>query len=89
MKTIEETVKTIFASESLKDELAKCDTDKKVADFFKKLDCTADIDEIYEYIKENQAASRVLSDEELNNVAGGTSMFVIPVRDDVFGSYTE
>ena len=70
MKTIEELYSEVLASEELKKEFLSLKPEK-VEDFAAKYGCKASLDEIKAFFEEKKSQSGALSDEELDQVAGG------------------
>ena len=71
MKTIEELYREVIASEDLKKEFLALKPEE-VEGFAEKYGCKATLDEIKSFLTEKSAAGE-LSDEEINQVAGGKS----------------
>ena len=69
MKTLQELYNAIMGSDELKKAFAEAAKDGKVADFLKANGCEATAEEVKAFIQEK--ASQPLSDEELDNAAGG------------------
>lgn len=72
MKTIEELYNQVIASEDLKKEFLALKPEE-VEGFSEKHGCKATLDEIKAFLTEKSAAAGELSDEELQQVAGGKS----------------
>ena len=70
MKSIAELYHEVLASEELKKEFLALKPEE-VEGFAEKYGCKATLDEIKAYIIERNSASGELSDDELNQVAGG------------------
>ncbi len=73
MKTLQEMYEEIKKSDDLKKALAEAVKAEKVTDFLKAHDCDATYDELKEFVAEKTAQDKPikLSDEELDNAAGG------------------
>ncbi len=73
MKTLQEMYEEIKKSNDLKKALSEAVKAGKVTDFMKAHDCDATYDELKEFVAEKTAQDSPieLSDEELDNVAGG------------------
>ncbi|MGN0596597.1 MAG: hypothetical protein ACI4J1_04645 [Ruminiclostridium sp.] len=71
MKTLEELYREVIASEDLKKEFLALKPEE-VESFAEKYGCKATLDEIKAFLTE-RSASGELSDEEINQVAGGKS----------------
>ena len=72
MKTLEDLYKEVMASDELKAAFAQAAKDKKVADFLKAQGCDATEDEFKAFLTEKAKTDKALSEEELENVAGGS-----------------
>lgn len=70
MKTIEELYNEVIASEDLKKEFLALKPEE-IEGFAEKHGCKATLDEIKAFLTEKSAAKGELSDEELQQVAGG------------------
>ncbi len=70
MKTIEELYNEVMASEELKKEFLSLKPEE-VEGFAEKYGCKATLDEIKAFLTEKSAAAGELSDEEIEQVAGG------------------
>ena len=70
MKTIEELYHEVMASEDLKQEFLSLKPEG-VEGFAKKYGCKATLDEIKTFLTEKSSASGELSDEEIEQIAGG------------------
>ena len=83
MKSLQELYNEIIASEEMKAEFLECGKTKEdTAEFLKKYDCTASVDELTVFLKEKMTAkTEELSEEELKQLAGGakTADFVITI----------
>jgi predicted ribosomally synthesized peptide with nif11-like leader len=73
MKTLQDLYTEIVASEELKKAFAQAAKDNKVADFLKAQGCDATEDEFKAFLTEKAKTDKALSDDELENVAGGWS----------------
>ena len=71
MKTLEDLYKEVMASEELKKAFAQAAKDKKVADFLKANGCDATEDEFKAFLTEKAKTDQPLSEDDLENVAGG------------------
>jgi len=71
MKTLEDLYKEVMASEELKKAFAQAAKDKKVADFLKAQGCDATEDEFKAFLTEKAKTDKALSEEDLENAAGG------------------
>ena len=71
MKTLQELYKEILASDELKKAFLEAAEDGRMVEFIKAQGCDATEEDLKVFVKE-QAKSRSVSDEELDNVAGGT-----------------
>ena len=71
MKTLEEVLKEINENEELQNGFKEAADNDKVVDFLKEQGCEATLEEIVEYVMENDKASAELTEEELVEVAGG------------------
>ena len=81
MKTLQDLYTEIVASEELKKAVAQAAKDNKVADFLKAQGCDATEDEFKAFLVEKAKDDKALSEEDLENVAGG--LFDICVEPDV------
>lgn len=70
MKTLENLYNEILKSNELKTAFANAVKENKVAEFLKANDCDATLEETTEFLKGIQKSGE-LSDDELDNVAGG------------------
>lgn len=77
MKTLDELYQEVLASEELKAELAEIKTSEALDEFFVKHDCSMTSAEIDSILAENGVDSQKLSDDELTDVAGGTSVSLV------------
>ena len=73
MKTLQDLYTEVMASEELKKAFAQAAKDNKVADFLKAQGCDATEDEFKAFLVEKAKDDKALSDDELENVAGGWS----------------
>ena len=75
MKTLQELYDDIAASEELRTEYYEsAKTEEAVAAFLKKYDCPASLDEVKEFLNEKfNTEPGEMSDEELSQIAGGTT----------------
>ena len=71
MKTLEDLYKEVMASDELKKAFAQAAKDKKVADFLKAQGCDATEEEFKAFLVEKAKNDKALSEEDLENVAGG------------------
>ena len=71
MKTLEEVLKEINENEELQNGFKEAADNDKVVDFLKEQGCEETLEEIVEYVMENDKASAELTEEELVEVAGG------------------
>ena len=74
MKTIEELYSEVMASDELKKEFCSIKPEE-VEDFAKKHGCNATFDEIKAFLNAKSTASGELSDDEIEQVAGGKHGF--------------
>ncbi|MBQ7592917.1 MAG: Nif11-like leader peptide family RiPP precursor [Synergistaceae bacterium] len=74
MKTLQEFYEEVKTSDELKKALAEAAKSGKITEFLKAHDCDATADELKEFVAGKVAQDKPveLSDEELENVAGGT-----------------
>ena len=73
MKTLNELYTEVTASDELKNEFLALKTPEDVVAFAKKNGCDATLDDIKAFFEEKQKASGELSEEDLEQVAGGKS----------------
>ena len=72
MKTLSELYDEILASDDLKKEFFEAGKTKEAtAEFLKKHECSASVEEFLAFLKERAAEVKELSQEELSQVAGG------------------
>lgn len=71
MKTIETLYKEILGSDELRKAFAKAAKEGRLEDFLKSQGCEATKAEVEAFLKEKQAQKGELSDNELDDVAGG------------------
>lgn len=73
MKTLEKLFAEITSSEKMKEDLAAACKEKKLGSFLKSAGCEFSEKEFIDYVsaKTGDKTTAVLSDEELQNVAGG------------------
>ena len=71
MKTLQDLYTEIMASDELKKAFAQAAKDKKVADFLKAQGCDASEDEFKAFLTEKAKIDKALSEDDLENVAGG------------------
>ena len=71
MKTVQDLYKEVMASEELKKTFAQAAKDNKVSDFLKAQGCDATEDELKAFIQEKAGSDKPLSEDDLENVAGG------------------
>ena len=69
MKTLQQLYTEILSSDELKKAYAKAAKDGRMAEFLKENGCEATMEEVEAFLKEKAGAQ--LSDDELDNVAGG------------------
>ena len=74
MKTLQDLYTEIMASDELKKAFAQAAKDNKVADFLKAQGCDATEDEFKAFLTEKAKDDKALSEEDLENVAGGWSL---------------
>ena len=88
MKTIEELYNEVMASEDLKKEFLALKPEE-VEGFAEKYGCKATLDEIKSFLTEKSSASFELSDEEIEQVAGGKTADVGEILLSIFtyGTY--
>ena len=72
MKTLQDLYKEVMASDELKAAFAQAAKDKKVADFLKANGCDATEEEFKTFLAEKAGSDKALSEEDLENVAGGS-----------------
>ena len=72
MKTLEDLCKEISTSEELKKAFAQATKENKVADFLKANGCDATEEEFKAFLTEKAKTDKALSEEDLENVAGGS-----------------
>ena len=70
MKTLQKLYTEILGSDEMKKSFAEAARDGKISEFLKAQGCEATMEEIQAFLKEK--AGKQLSDEELDNAAGGT-----------------
>jgi len=73
MKTLNELYTEVAASDALKNEFLALKTPEDIVAFVKKNGCDATLDDIKAFFEEKQKASGELSEEDLEQVAGGKS----------------
>ena len=73
MKTLNELYTEVAASDALKNEFLALKTPEDIVAFAKKHGCDATLDDIKAFFEEKQKASGELSEEDLEQVAGGKS----------------
>lgn len=73
MKSLQELYDEVIASEEMKTEFLECGkTEEGTAEFLKKYDCSASVDELKAFLNEKMTAeTKELSEEELKQIAGG------------------
>ena len=71
MKTIQELYSEVLKSEELKKAFSEAVQNKTVEDFLKAQGCEASMEDVAAFLKEQQAKTGELTDNELDNVAGG------------------
>jgi len=77
MKTLNELYAEVTASDALKAEFLALKTPEEIVDFAKKHGCDATLDDIKAFFEEKQKAAGELSEEDLEQVAGGKSADVL------------
>lgn len=73
MKTIQELYNEVLKSEELKKAFSEAVQNNTVEDFLKAQGCEASMEDVAAFLKEQQAKTGELADNELDNVAGGCS----------------
>ena len=73
MKTLNELYTEVTASDALKAEFLALKTPEEIVAFAKKNGCDATLDDIKAFFEEKQKAAGELSEEDLEQVAGGKS----------------
>ena len=73
MKTLNELYTEVIASDALKAEFLALKTPEDIVAFAKKNGCDATLDDIKAFFEEKQKSSGELSEEDLEQVAGGKS----------------
>jgi len=71
MKTLEQLYAEVTADENLRKEFFEANESGKIGEFLKAHDCKATLSEFDEFMKNADAKSGELSDDELDNVAAG------------------
>ena len=71
MKTIQELYSEVLKSEELKKAFSEAVQSKTVEGFLKSHDCEASMEDVAAFLKEQQAKTGELADNELDNVSGG------------------
>ena len=71
MKTLQEIYSEVLKSEELKKAFSEAVQSKTVEDFLKSHGCEASMEDVAAFLKEQQAKSGEVADDELDNVAGG------------------
>ena len=71
MKTIRELYSEVLKSEELKKAFSEAVQNKTVEDFLKSQGCEASMEDVAAFLKEQQAKTGQLADNELDNVAAG------------------
>ena len=84
MKTLNELYTEVAASDALKAEFLALKTPEDIVAFAKKNGCDTTLDEIKAFFEEKQKAAGELSEEELEQVAGGKSSTFKGVAADAF-----
>jgi len=74
MKTLNELYTEVTASDALKAEFLALKTPEDIVAFVKKNGCDATLEDIKAFFEEKQKAAGELSEEELEQVAGGKSV---------------
>ena len=87
MKSLQELYDEVIASEEMKAEFLECGkTEEGTAEFLKKYDCTASVDELKDFLNEKMTAkANELSEEELKQIAGGTKAADVVITVLAFG----
>ena len=75
MKTLQELYTEVMNSDALKTEFLALTTPEEIVAFAAKNGCTATMDEIQRFFEEKTTATGELSEEELEQVAGGKSTY--------------
>ena len=73
MKTLNELYTEVIVSDALKAEFLALKTPEEIVTFAKKNGCDATLDDIKTFFEEKQKASGELSEDDLEQVAGGKS----------------
>ena len=71
MKTIQELYSEVLKSEEMKKAFSEAVQNKTIENFLKSHGCEASMEDVAAFLKEQQAKSGELADNELDNVAGG------------------
>lgn len=71
MKTLQDLYSEVLKSEELKKEFVEAAKEKKIEEFLKANGCDASAEDLAVFLKEQQTKAGELSDNELDNVAGG------------------
>ena len=71
MKTIQELYNEVLKNEELKKAFSEAVQNKTVEDFLKSHGCEASMEDVGAFLKEQQAKTGEVADNELDNVAGG------------------
>ena len=71
MKTLQEIYSEVLKSEELKKAFSEAVQSKTVEDFLKSHGCEASMEDVAAFLKEQQAKSGEVADNELDNVVGG------------------
>ena len=87
MKSLQELYDEVIASEEMKNEFLECGkTEEGTAEFLKKYDCTASVDELKVFLTETMTAkAKELSEEELKQIAGGVKVEDVVITVLAFG----
>ena len=72
MKTIQELYNEIMGSQELKAQFIEASTTGRQAEFLKEHDCQATAEEVLAFLKAREQGDSSLSENELENAAGGT-----------------
>ena len=72
MKTIQELYSEIMGSQELKAQFIEASTKGKQTEFLKEHDCQATTEEVLAFLKAREQGDSPLSENELENAAGGT-----------------
>ena len=73
MKTLQDLYTEVMESNELKAAFVQATNDNKIADFLKAHGCEATEDDLKAFFEEKTKDDQPLSEDELENVAGGTA----------------